>query len=182
MQPVVLGTSLRSATASLFTRSRVRLLVLGLAVTSVTSAAALGCSDDTPTYPPGAVPTVRAASAVTVDPPRNDAGEIFGGCCSFTSTVTFELPAAEFIREAHVKWAGIDTPTWFQYPVIGNGSSPGAPESSGPRQVAFDGVVPAVLVANGAKLPFTVLLVSGRGEKSVAVGSVVTLTAKPQSR
>lgn len=153
------------------TRSRRRagalFVVLAACVAPVT--ATLGCSDDKASFPPGAVPTVVSVDAVTLDPPKNDAGELVGGCCSFTATVTFApLPEGELIREAHVQWALLGGAR-FQYPASE------ASDAGANNQITFTADVPPSLVVRGAKLAFTVILVSGRGERSNAAGSTLTL-------
>lgn len=157
-------------------RFAVRAAILALSAALVSAGAVVGCSDDTPSYPPGAVPSVVSVDAVEVEPARDDAGEILGGCCSFTVGITYTLPEAEFIREGHIQWATLDSPTRFQYPA----SEALAGAAPGTEKVTLTAEIPPVLIANGATLAFTVVLVSGRGERSVPAGGTLAIVNRQQ--
>jgi hypothetical protein len=162
----VQSSQVRSSCSS---RLGARALILALAAV-VPAAAALGCSDDASTLPPAAVPTITAVDAQPIAPPKNDAGELLGGCCSFTVGVTYPpLPNDEFIREAYVQWALLGTAR-FNYP-----ASDASVAADGNKAVSFTVEVPSLLAAPGAKLAFTVVIVTGRGEKSTAAGGTLII-------
>lgn len=155
-------------------RLRARVLFLVLASGGVAAAAAFGCSDDKPSYPPGAIPSIVAVKAAEALVLLDDAGVVVGGCCPFPINVSFALPEGEFIKEGYVQWATLESPVRFQYPA--READPDAGSGGGARTVTLDDVeVPQALVAKNVKLAFTVVLVSGRGERSAPAGGTLSI-------
>src|SRR5690349_4531628 len=63
------------------------------------------CQNEVRRTEDGPAPTITSitpVSAVT-RPDRTDAGDLLA-CCTFSVTVTYDLPARDFVRAAYVTW------------------------------------------------------------------------------
>jgi hypothetical protein len=158
-----------------FSRARRSAIVRVLAPAITTSMVVLafaappslsGCNEGTPNDSPAAVPTIGSVDLVVAKAERNDAGESVGGCCVLSVRVTFQLVPDEFIRHAFIEWPGVGNAR-FEYFPLPDVLQADAGNDPSKRVLSIAADVPPVLVTRGAKLPLSVVLVTGRGVMSV---------------
>jgi hypothetical protein len=121
------------------------------------------CNDSSGFSPPGVRPTIVKAAGpkdatVSCDPKET------GGACGLPITVTFRLPADQFVWKAYVRFQGDGGDTGIDHGYLldrqfGKGEATDV-------SVTIQAAIPPAILRPSALFTYTVRLVTGAGEES----------------